>query len=508
MQLSEQQQAVVNWCKTGNGSCNVIARAGTGKSTLLLEVSKVVGGRAFLGAFNKSIAEELKDRLSSPNVSAGTMHSLGYTLWRKNRPKCDVDGRKVNYLARGIFPYDKPCSNAVADAVGFAKLAGFGLPGIPNTEEAWSSLIDQYDLWDEIPESVSPGRILEACQKVYQKSLDLAQESISKMDFSDMILLPLMFPNTNMASYDWVMQDEAQDLSETRRRLMYHVLKPGGRILAVGDPAQCIYQFAGSSHNSMDLLKADLKSIELPLNVTYRCPRKIVEMAQQWVPDFTAHPSAPEGVISRLSHSKFWEQELFTSDVLLCRNTRPLLGIAQRLRKEGIACVVEGASGKSLIALAEKWGDLPLHKWLVLLSGYEEKEVAKYHAKEDFERAEYVNEKCSMLRDFCDDLGDTDTTRELVRKIEFIFGEDDRARGDVIRLCTIHRFKGREANRVFLIGRNRYQPSKWAKTEEEHAGERNLQYVAVTRVKKELVEVVVPMPPKNSGEEPIEWWEL
>ena len=78
----------------------------------------------------------------------------------------------------------------------------------------------------------------------------------------------------------------------------------------------------------------------------------------------------------------------------------------------------------------------------------------------------------------------------------------------MVRLCTIHRFKGREAGRVFLIGRNRYQPSKWAKTEEEHAGEWNLQYVAVTRVKKELVEVVVPMPPKNSGEEPMEWWEL
>lgn len=507
MQLSEQQQTVVDWCKTEDGSCNVIARAGTGKSTLLLEVSKIVQGRAYLGAFNKSIAQELQDRLgsSNKNVTAGTMHSLGYSIWRKTRSKCEVDGRKVNYLARNLFPYDKPCANAIADAVGYAKLAGFGLSGIPNTEENWTALIEQYDLWDEIPESVSPTRILDSCKKVYQKSLDLAQESTSKLDFADMILLPLMFSDPT-GTYDWVMQDEAQDLSETRRRLMYHVLRPEGRILAVGDPAQCIYQFAGSSHNSMDLLKDDLKSIELPLNVTYRCPQSIVKMAQQWVPDFTAHPSSPEGLISRLSHTKFWDQELHTNDVILCRNTRPLLGIAQRLRKAGIACVVEGASGKNLIALAEKWGDIDIGVWLGYLSGYEEKEIAKYHAKEDFERAEYVTEKCSMLRDICEDLNELASTRELVRKIEFIFGED-KDRDDVVRLCTIHRGKGREWDRVFLIGRNRYQPSKWAKTETDMQAERNLQYVAVTRVKKELVEVIVPKAPQNS-KEIVEWWEL
>lgn len=508
MQLSEQQEAVAEWCDTGEGSCNVIARAGTGKSTLLLECSKIVQGKAYLGAFNKSIAQELQDRLgsSAKNVTAGTMHSLGYAIWRKSNPtmNCKVEGRKVNYLARNLFPYDKPCATAIADAVGYAKLAGFGLPGIPNTEENWTALIEQYDLWDEI--TVSPERAIESCKKVYQKSLDLAKQHVSEVDFSDMILLPLMFSEPTQ-DYDWMMQDEAQDLSETRRRLMKHVLRPGGRIIAVGDPAQCIYQFAGSSHNSMDLLKADLNSAEFPLNVTYRCPRKIVEMAQQWVPDFTAHPSAPEGAITKISHIKFWEQALHVNDVILCRNTRPLLGIAQRLRKEGVACVVEGANGKNLIALAERWGDLEIHLWLMRLDAYEEKEVTKYHAKEDFERAEYVNEKCSMLRDLCEDLGDTSTTRELVRKIEFIFGEDRREREDVIRLCTIHRFKGREAGRVFLIGRNRYQPSKWAKTETDMQAERNLQYVAVTRVKRELVEVMVPQAPQNCPE-PMDWWEL
>jgi DNA helicase-2/ATP-dependent DNA helicase PcrA len=100
-------------------------------------------------------------------------------------------------------------------------------------------------------------------------------------------------------------------------------------------------------------------------------------------------------------------------------------------------------------------------------------------------------------------MGAGDTTRRLVQKVEMLFGQDNRQ--DVLRLCTIHRSKGREWERVFLIGRNQYQPSRYAETEEEKAQEDNLVYVAITRVKKELVEVTVPG--KASRESP-EWWEL
>ncbi len=506
LEWSPMQSAVFNWAETGSGSANVIARAGTGKTTLLVELSNRIQGRSFLGAFNKSIATELQSRISARNVLASTMHSLGYSLWRKSHPKCEVDGRKVNFLSRELFPWDKPCAEAVASAVNFAKLAGLGLPGIAKDEVAWTDLIERHDLWDDFPGAVSPARVVESCMKVYDQSLELAKESVSRLDFSDMIFLPLLM-NESAPMYDWVMQDEAQDLSETRRRLMYHVLKPGGRIAAVGDPRQAVYQFAGASADSMEKLKADLGSMELPLTVTYRCPRRIVEMAQQWVPDFTAHETAPEGVITNVCHDNFWKRNFDIRDVILCRNTRPLLGIAQRLRGMGIACIVEGSSGKALISLALKWGDLSIQAWLTNLEGYEEREIAKQKAKGNLEKAEYVQEKCDMLRDLADDLGLSATTRDLVRKIDWLFG-DDQEHNDRLRLCTIHRYKGREADRVYLIGRNRYQPSKWAKTEEEMTAEDNLKYIAVTRVKKELVEVKVPPAPTRRGEEEIDWWQL
>ena len=91
--------------------------------------------------------------------------------------------------------------------------------------------------------------------------------------------------------------------------------------------------------------------------------------------------------------------------------------------------------------------------------------------------------------------------------MEMTFGEGQYQGQDLVRLCTIHRAKGREWDRVFILGRNRYQPSKWAKTKADIEGERNLAYVAVTRAKRELVDVCVPVPDPKKGGQNSEWWE-
>ena len=74
--------------------------------------------------------------------------------------------------------------------------------------------------------------------------------------------------------------------------------------------------------------------------------------------------------------------------------------------------------------------------------------------------------------------------------------------------------KGREWERVFLIGRNAYMPSYYAEksgNKEAMQQERNLMYVAVTRAKKELIDVCVPKKVRGKGrveEAEADWWEL
>ncbi len=510
MDFNEQQVALFTWGATESGSCNLIARAGTGKTTTIIELAKRISGKVFLGAFNKAIAEELKTRINKPNVTAGTMHSLGFSLWRNvAKGRTELDAKKVSGIIKRLelFPFDKPAISILSSAVAYAKQSGFGLPGIDYKEpETWNAIFDHYDLWDELPGYVSPERMLESCIKVYGESLAMCQERDPLIDFDDMILAPLIFGKP-VPMYDWVMIDEAQDTNEVRRRLAMAVLKPEGRLVAVGDPRQAIYGFAGANHDSMDLIKRDMASVELPLTITYRCPKSVVTLAQTLVPDIQAHESSPEGVVRTIHHSKFWKEDLRDTDVILCRNTRPLIGVAKRLRKMGIPCTVEGANGKALIALASKWGEsIQISEMESKLGFYVQGQVAKWESKNRLDKAEGIQERYDTLLDIASELEDFDTVKSLVNHIEEMFGErygEDNRR--ILRLCTVHRAKGREWDRVFLLGRNIYMPSKWAEKEWELGQEDNLVYVAWTRAKRELVEVNCKA--KKNREDP-EWWEV
>ena len=484
LSLNPQQEAILIWAGQGSGSANIIARAGCGKSTTLLELARQVDERAY----------------------ASTFHSIGLKLWRQFKSRSEIDGNKTKNLAKTVFPWDKKLAGLLAEAVSFGKQSAFGVLGaLAGDETDWENLIDYYGIDDEITQ-ISTQRFVAECMKVYKRSLDMCVDQESVIDFDDMLLAPLYYGQNARpsAQYDWVFVDEAQDTNKSRRMLAKWILKPGGRMIAVGDPGQAIYHFAGASSNAMDLIKADMQAVEMPLNITYRCPKLIVQMAQSWVPDFTAHDSAPDGVIRTIDHSDLWLEKFRTDgrDAILCRNTRPLVGIAVRLREAGIPCVVEGQSGQAIIALVTKWGEITIGDLIDRVDMWRSEQVKKWQAKGRMDKVEGIEERCGTVTMLARQCGEGATVQRLVQKIEMLFGQDNRT--DVIRLCTIHRSKGREWDRVFLIGRNMYQPSRYAESDEELQQERNLEYVAVTRVKKELVEVVVPA--KKSAEMP-DWWE-
>jgi superfamily I DNA/RNA helicase len=78
------------------------------------------------------------------------------------------------------------------------------------------------------------------------------------------------------------------------------------------------------------------------------------------------------------------------------------------------------------------------------------------------------------------------TKKEVIRAIEKMFVEDDT---DGIRLSSVHRAKGLEADRVFILCPE-LMPHPMAKTDWAKAQEQNLRYVAITRAKHLLAYVV------------------
>ena len=75
-------------------------------------------------------------------------------------------------------------------------------------------------------------------------------------------------------------------------------VKMNGRFVAVGDPKQAIYGFAGADVESFNLLKQLPHTAKLPLSVCYRCDKSIIELAKTEVPQIEAREGAPDGIIN------------------------------------------------------------------------------------------------------------------------------------------------------------------------------------------------------------------
>src|SRR5438552_2950156 len=85
--FSPQQNDIFDWIKTGHGSAVVIAVAGAGKTTTIVEGCGYMHGHIAFAAYNKKIADEVGAKLlkrfgPSPTRRAGTFHSFGFSAWR------------------------------------------------------------------------------------------------------------------------------------------------------------------------------------------------------------------------------------------------------------------------------------------------------------------------------------------------------------------------------------------------------------------------------------------
>lgn len=521
--LSPQQQAVLDWASQSTGSLILEARAGCGKSsTLLALVSHLINENPnvniFVGAYNRPIANEFTAKLTKAGISwknaqANTIHGAGLAAWRKvtgwtpDEATKHIDDQKLLKLLEEEFTTDEkrarvePYQQMILKATSLAKQRAFGVLSQVDDAGKWFDIIDHFGLDEDMPEDADLEFAVKVCIWLYKRSLARCREVI---DYDDMILAPLYF-KAKFWRYDWVMIDEAQDTNPARRALCLAILKPGGRLVAVGDPAQAIYGFTGADSDSLDLIKQQVGAVTLPLNITYRCPKRVVARAQQWVPDITAHSSAPDGIIRSIfaepakpgaPSRQSVETEKFTAeDAILCRNTRPLVEMAYKLLRRGTACKVEGREiGNGLIALINRWKAANTSALISRVQEYREKEVNKWLAKGKEAKAEEISDRCETIIELGQQLIGEGKTRveELIAFIKSMFGDTKPGeKAHCLTLATVHKSKGREWERVYILGQSKYMPSKWARKDWQAKQEVNLMYVAATRAQEEIIDVVV-----------------
>lgn len=502
MTPSPYQQAIYDWVTTQTGSAVVVAVAGSGKTHTLVEVCKRIpptqSVRFF--AFNKAIAETLKAKIPYRHVQISTYHSGGYqAILRELHAKVDTDRYKVRDLIReALSDIDRRAyGDELGRLISLAKGIGVG-PLVGNTPETWRDLIDDHDL--DIEWLIPPGRMTEEelaahlrrekhrvvvlAQQILQLSNDASQEPYAwRIDFDDQLYLPLLW-DLPLPQYDWVLVDEAQDTNKVQREFLRRSLKPGGRLLAVGDPRQAIYAWRGASHDAIELIKDEFHAQELPLSVCYRCATSIVTLAQTIVPQIEPAPGAGAGAVIEAAPREALAS-LPLDAAILCRNNAPLVKQAYTLIAAGVPCRVLGRDiGEGLKKLIYKLRPESVEDLETKLRAYQLRETTRYRKLQQPGRAQGVEDRVACIQTIIDSLDTEDRTCGGVEEaIEALFGDAQRGQ---LTLSTIHKAKGQEWPVVALIG-SYLIPSFWATREEELRQEDNLRYVAYTRARERLL---------------------
>lgn len=504
---SAQQRAIFDWFRDGAGHLVVTARAGTGKTTTIIEaLNYAPEKRILLAAFNKKIATELQERIANQNAEAKTLHALGYGLIRRYWERVGVDSRgerAASLAARGWKDSGWDLRQVPDDVLRLtAKLVTKAREIEPHAAEPGDlrALMAEHDLEPDHEWEVE-GFDADALERAALAALVAATERCGSIDFSDMIFLPVR-NGWLRPRYDLVVVDEAQDMTAAQLEIARGVC--GGRVAVVGDDRQAIYGFRGADSDSLDRLKRELGATELSLTTTYRCGRSIVELAARLVPDYAAAPTSPEGLVVNGQFGKAMEA-VEPDDFVLSRKNAPLVSVALAFIRQGRRAKIEGRDiGAGLKALIRKLATGKARNSLPQLreriDSWCAREVERAEKRELWAKADRARDQAETLLALMDGVG---SVREIEARIEDLFANDPQ-RG-TITCSSVHRAKGLEAERVFVLadtlypmlpcecghrhfddarcacGCANYRPRESAQREEE-----NIHYVAVTRAKREL----------------------
>ena len=487
---SDYQKKIFDFVENGKGNAVINAKAGSAKTTTAVKCLDFIPENKTVAffAFNRSIVKEINEKVGGQkNINVCTFHSLGHKIIVENwgygsfilnefKYKTYLT-KAINEISGGIYstlpkvdkePYSK-------NLIHILDLARFNLC---QSEEDIEGIVEKYGV-----ELIS--NEVEAVERL----MKWGRENIAELDYTDLVWMIHEYKiKTKKYKYDFVFIDEAQDTSPMQHSMVKKCFKRSTRFIALGDYFQCINAWAGADKDAFTNLLNEPNTIELDLPISYRCPKKVIEHAQRLVPEIQAAPNAIEGsVVFDVSPYR-----AHPGDMILCRTTAPLVKLQTEFLSKNIGCYIKGSEiGKSLISMVDRTGFENLSVecdregvMSTLIKGYL-KTLAKLMENLDLQDAietETFQKQYDSVRAIEILCGGLFTAEKLRNRIMSIF--KDKSENDIC-LSTVHKAKGLEANNVFILCPSLI-PSRRAVLPWEIEAERNLEYVAITRAKKNL----------------------
>lgn len=553
---SKYQLAVFEWILNGQGHGVINAVPGSGKSTTLLQGSKLLRTRnAKFLAFNRSIMLELKTKLKNAGsfMTAETINGFGFGALRRafgeEKFKSEDDRRSRSAAKRGVqankytslvtdylnskSAYEYELAKIVKQLVSLVRMTM-----TPFTEEDIWGLVEHYDIdlnrvyekatwdlvWQGIPQIIGRGiqqvfmgqfdpedlrkseeKLLDVIQPVVDATIhgrpvnpnDLQQAILATsdrpglIDFDEQVWLPVTW-NLDPEQQDWLFVDECQDLNKARLALILRGINKTGRILFVGDPFQSIYGFSGADTDSMNNIVRTTHATVMPLSICYRCPSSHIELCASIFPGLEAAPDAPKGRIEHIMGDQL-EKYIREGDLVLCRTKAPLVSTCLSLIRSGIRAKVRGTDiGASFVSTIEKLnkrhaGRITVENFPEVIETYRFEQAKLIGVGDDSEMKlaeldDKVNTMSALHAGYCDVT--EEKQRSLPAFLQYIQDFFSDERGNMVVLSTVHKAKGLEEKRVFIL-RSDLMPHPKAKLGWQMDQELNIKYVAFSRSKYE-----------------------
>jgi superfamily I DNA/RNA helicase len=497
---SEEQLPIFDEFANGKGHFTVVARAGTGKTTTCNEgISRAPEAKKVYLAFNKRNVDEAKLKISDPRCQVMSLNGLGFRYvlqnWKDVKPDDDVEFDRIQQVIDGdpkLRHKKYPPRGQIREIVAFAK----NTRPFAKADDILKMAIAKGYSPEDYQERA--GWDIENMSDVAYRAMQLARlpDKQGRISFNDQIWLPVAM-NWVRPWFDLVVVDECQDMNATQLYLAQRSVKKTGRLVMIGDPRQAIYAFRGADVKGMERLSTELKAKTFPLTTTYRCPKKVVDLAKILVPDYKVADGAPDGEVSRIEEDKL-ASTVRGGDAVLSRFNAPLIGPCLGLLKKDIRAYIEGRDiGKTLTAIHQKLPTASITTYLDGLNRWALDRMSRVAG--DCESDSYkiaiqvIEDQSAILKALAED---SESVAEISRKLSSLFDDSVGPETKAVVFSSVHKAKGLEWSRVFLIA-DTFNGTSWSSVVNES---QNTLYVALTRAKKELF-WVGPGGPKGNCEE-------
>jgi len=466
---------------------------GTGKTTKLLEIVEQSLSRgvqpesiAYLSFSTKAASEAIERACKKFKIEKKrfkyfrTIHSLGFMQLGLSREEIMdyYDYKSIaDELSLDITRFlDEDEKYGNKDGDNCVQIHNLSRAKMIPLEEEWANAELQVSIRYEVVEQ-------------WANAVQQYKAKYSKSDFSDMLEqfdspLPVQL----------LIVDEAQDLSRLQWKVVRRAMEGVAEVYIAGDDDQCIFSWNGADVESFLTFPA-AEDIVLPKS--WRVPEELITVANVIASRISKRKTKDWKPVGR-GGSLFYDEDLYSLPIekgdwmILVRNNKFCEEVEHMLRDKGYLYHNNKykEKGRSIkleeASLIENWEKLRRGETITMAAA--NTILRAFNPKSKMLGLSTVRMEDMTLESSLKSLPWYEALTAIIheRQIEYIRsclrnGEKLRDKPRIL-LSTIHGVKGGEAENVAIVPDYSYLSSQYLDSDEEH----RVQYVAVTRAKKNL----------------------